>query len=138
MPATLGQKTKTTFIKDFDGHDIFEEFEAGEAIKIGQPIKMGADGKAVPAAAGEVSDNVIGTSIHEREAGEYVTVATRFRCIIFGLSTAAETGGPVEYAGYEATEEYNQYVESSDATKTIGWNLDAVDGAGEMIRVGLL
>ncbi len=138
MPAHLGQETKTTFIKDFDGRDIFEELEAGADIKIGAPIKMAADGKAIPFAAGDDVNLLIGTSIHERVAGEFVTVATRFRAIQFCISDAAVVPGPVEFGGYNATEKYQIYATSTGAAKTIGYSLDAAAATDEIIRVGLL
>lgn len=138
----LGDKTKTVFLKGPHGTDIHMELEAAGAINIGQPVKLDNDGKAVAAAADDKLSVIIGTSIHERADGEFVTIATRFRAVTYAKADDALVAGPVKYAGYD--DGSNVYAAlagggTPDGDEVIvGHSFNAADAADDEILVGLL
>ncbi len=138
MLNTLGSTTKSTFLKEVENHKLHQEFEVAAATTIykGQPVKLDATGKIVPAGAAETEHTVIGYAIMNGAAGELVTVGMRGYGIVWVESVAAVVPGPVKYTGYNATTEYNQ-VDSGTVTQAnaIGWALDVAAGADELVRM---
>lgn len=138
MLSNLGEKTKSAFLKEVENHKLHQEFEvaASNTVFKGQPVKLDATGKIVPAAAAEAEHNIIGVAIMDGAEGELVTVGMRGYAIIWAESVAALTPGPIKYTGYNGTTEYNQ-VDSGTVTQAnaMGWALDVASAAAELVRV---
>lgn len=138
----LGDKTKTVFLKGIESHKLHHEFQvaAGETIKVGQPVVLNSEGEVVPAAAAAKAGTVIGYSIHEGSAGEFVTVGMKAMAIVWASPGAALDAGPVKYAGLNTTDNtYNNFTAASaDYSDLVGWALEDAEAADELIRVAII
>lgn len=142
MPASLGQESKTVFIHDVENHKLHLEFTvaAGQAVKKGQPLILNTDGTVQAAAANVDRTAVIGYAIHDAAAEELVTAGMRAYAVVIGSSAGALDAGAVKYAGYDGTNEYNQYVAlgASEEGLATAWALEAAAGADVEVRYALM
>jgi len=139
----FGENTKSVFLKAIEANKLHQEFEvkAGATVIKGQPLKLAADGTVEPAATDELAFQVIGYSLHNRGAGELLTVAMKPMAIIWSQSAGALAAGPVKILATAPTDPfYRSYVATAHATgaDVIGYALDAAVGAGELVRVAIL
>lgn len=131
MPSRIGSIT-TTIIEKAESHKLHQAFVvSGTAVFKGQPVKLNANGTISPYVAADAENVKIGVAIMDGAVGEEVTVSVKGHMITNGLATGALAAGPVEYSGVDANG-VCQYVVSSAATKTIGYNLTQVAGAGSI------
>lgn len=140
--TTLGGKTKTTFLTT-EAHKTTVEFEAGVAVKKGQPVMLMANGKVQPW-DGASRHTLIGYAYGDAAIGINTTVWTRGYAMIFGISLAAMVAGPATYDSFNAATEiggvtgYNVYkVAVGDATAN-AWVLDQTTAANQLVRVLLM
>lgn len=137
----FGDKTKTIFLKGAEAHKLHHEFvvATGQTIKKGNLVTLNTDGEVVLAADGAKSHLVIGHSVHNGAAGEFVTVAMKAYAIVFASPNGALNAGPVAYNGTNDEDtDYNSFqAPVVDADDIVGWALDKAEAADEIIRVAL-
>lgn len=137
----LGETPKTIWLKGPEMHKLHHEFEvaAGQAIAVGQPVILNADGTIQVAGVAAKTNTVIGYSVHQADAGEMATVALKAYAVVWASPKAALDAGPVKTDGLNVTDPlYNSFtVATVDGTDTVGWALDQSTGADEIIRVAL-
>lgn len=138
----LGEQTKTIFLKGIENHKLHQEFEvgAGQTIKKGQPVILDTDGTVKPAAATEKTNNIIGWSIHDGAAEEFITVGMRAMAIVWASPNGAVDAGPVAYNGMNITDGmYNAFKAIGDDDDALaGWQLDKATAKDEMVRVAVI
>lgn len=141
--TTLGNKSKTTILNS-ESHKLSLEFEAAEAIKKGQPVKLNAAGKVAVWAKADGRDLLVGYAYSDAALGDNVTVFTRGFMVIFAASAGAFSCGPVIYNGYSTTtindtSGYSTYDDNPGTGETNnGWALDAATGANQLVRILLM
>ncbi|MAO08120.1 MAG: hypothetical protein CL596_05340 [Alteromonas sp.] len=137
----FGETTKTLLLKT-QSHKLSHAFDvaAGAEVKIGQPVKLNTTGDILPAAAGELSRNIIGYAIQNGKANDTVTIVMKAHVIIFAKPNAALASGPVAYGGTNDEEEAYMSFQAgaTDTEDIVGWALDAAGAGDEEIRVALL
>lgn len=141
MLTKFGDTTETLFLKGFEAHKLHHEFTVatGATIRKAQPVKLTAEGEVEPADTAEVSENIIGYSIHNGNAGELVTIAMKAYGIVYCRPNAAVEAGPVQYAGQNTTDErFPAVAAATDATTLMGWALDEAEAADDEIRLALI
>lgn len=142
MFTTLGGKTKTTFLTT-EAHKTTVEFEAGVAVKKGQPVMLMANGKVQPW-DGVSTHTIIGYSYSDAAVGVNTTVWSRGYAMIFGISLAAMPAGPATYDSYNAATDiggltgFNVYKAATAAATANAWVLDQTTGANQMVRILLM
>ena len=141
---TLGSVTSTKVLKIVDGTGaIFEGFIAKADLAVGQKVKLeGSTGKVEALAKGDAETSSVGTVIKPAVTGEYVTVQTKFKSIITGVSKAACVAGPVKLEAYDADGIMEVDVLAGGGTPDsteliIGYNLEPTAVAAD-VTVGLI
>jgi len=120
---TLGNETKTLFLKGFSGQLPHEEFTANSAVKAGQLVKLTTDGQIDPIAAGNATTLAIGVALFDAGADETVTVCLRGIGIIYAEGSASMDAGIVKYASFTSGTGRNRFAAAS-ATATVYTNSD--------------
>lgn len=143
MPYLFGTDTKTIILKQ-ESHKLFQEFEveAAVSIKKGMPVYITGDGQVSPAIVSNTTQQFIGISMHDGDAGELVTVMMKAWAIIFAeCETDSLAPGPVRIGStnpYNGTTGYVLIDDASvSATNQLGWALEGGDD-GDIVRVALL
>jgi hypothetical protein len=134
----FGQETKSIFLNDIESHKLHIAFVAAATIKKGQPVKLDATGKLVaPIGDGTDAHAIIGYSIQNGVAGDYVTIGVRGYAVVWARAKTAITPGPVFYAGMDSVEtEYTAYEDTLvTAANMSGWSLDVAAAIHDEIRV---
>lgn len=138
----LGDKTKTVFLKGIESHKLHHEFQVatGQSVKVGQPVVLNATGEVSQAADNAKAGTIIGYSIHNGAAGEFVTVGMKAMAIVWASPNAALSAGPVKYEGMNDEDAlYNSFVAASaDHSDLVGWALEDATAADELIRVAIV
>lgn len=113
----------------------------GSTIYPGMPVALvGSDELVVPLeVAAAIFGNVatyrfVGVSIHEASPGELLTAYVRGYTVVYGIASADTTAGPVKTTGYDSTNGYTKYENTSQVYDAVGWALDNVS-SGEVIRI---
>lgn len=138
MFTTLGDKTKTTFLTT-EAHKTTVEFEAGVAVKKGQPVMLMANGKVQPW-DGVSFAALIGYAYGDAAIGINTTVWTRGYAMIFAISSAAMAAGPATYDSFNAATNiggltgYSVYKPVGVGIAN-GWVLDQTTAANQLVRV---
>ena len=136
----LGGSAKTTFLA-IEANKISQEFTAGAALKIGQPVKLDADGDVIPWAKADGRHKLVGYCYSDAANGDLVTVFTRGFMVQFALSNAACPAGIATWEAHDDVTEidgnsgYNKYGPAAADADTCGWNMTPAAGADELIRV---
>lgn len=139
----LGSNSKTTFLAS-EPEKISVEFTTALAIKKGQPIKLTAAGLATPWAPADLLHTLVGYAYSDCAVGELLTVWTRGYCIIYALSNAALSAGPVAYTSYDAStvvggvSGYSKYATNATPAQNNAWSLNQATAADELIMVLLM
>lgn len=143
MPYQLGSTTESTFLK-LESHKLFHEFEVatGATVYKGQPVYISGDGEVTPLGTSGTTQQCIGISMHDGEAGDLVTVMMKAFAIIWAeCETDALAAGPVRIgtsAVYNATTGYVLIDDATvGATNQIGWAIEGGDD-GDLVRVAIL
>lgn len=143
---SLGNNSKTTFLI-VEYNKLSLEFEAAVALKVGQPVKLAADGKVTLWAAADLRHTFIGICYSDAAIGDLVTVFTRGYAEMYALSNAACPAGAASYAAYDAATAapaggentgllgWSKYGPAAAPDQAIAWNLVNAVGANELIRV---
>lgn len=140
MPATLGDVTKTVFIHDPEAHKLHMGFAVavGQTVHKGDLVILNANGTVQAAGVAALRITIIGVSIHDGVAGDQVTIAMKAFCAVVAEATAdALVAGPVELAAWNAVTVRREYATTADATKFVGWVLNALANNGDEILVVL-
>ena len=141
--TSLGNTTKTVFLST-ENHKQTIEATAAVAIKKGQPVKLDANGKVSLWTKANLRHTLIGYAYHDCAADELVTIWTRGYAVVYGISTAALSAGPVAYQGYDNATSlggavgYSQYANSATAEENNAWALDSAAGANGLVRILLM
>lgn len=139
--TAFGENTKTVFLNEAESHKLHLAFTASVAIKKGQPVKLTDDDEVgLLIGDGTDADHLLGYSIQNAAVGDQVTIAVRGYAVIFAMSGAAVTVGPVRYSGVNSGDAmYMNYVDAKtpNLAKMNGQALDSAAGANELIRVVL-
>jgi len=122
---TLGEVTKTKFLKLVDGTGaIYEGFVAKTDLVPGQQVKLeGTTGKVEALAKADNAILSVGTVIKPALAGEYVTVQTKFKSIVFGTANANMNAGPVALEAYNSGIPEVTIMDVAHPEYVIGYNL---------------
>ena len=143
MPYLFGTDTKTIILKQ-ESHKLFQEFEVETAVSVkkGMPVYITGDGQVSPNLVTTTTQQTIGISMHDGEAGELVTVMMKAYAIIFAeCETAGLVAGPVSNGTTDPYNAVTGYVLIDDAVVTsatqLGWALEG-GGDGDIVRVALL
>lgn len=139
MPGSLGISTKALWKVGPEAHKLHLEFDAGAAIKAGQPLKLQTDGEVEPAAAGDTADLIIGYALTDAASTERVTVVVRGIAVVLGVAGAdSQTPGPVQLGTYLADPGRLKFVAVTGAdaaaklAKLVGFALDGGDTDDEI------
>lgn len=136
----FGEVTKSIFLNDISAHVLHLAFvvATGVTIKKGMPVKLNATGQ-VTTVVGDGTDahQIIGYSIMDGVAGDYVTVGTKGIGVVWAKAKTALTPGAVFYAGLDSVEtEYSAYDDTAvTAALMNGWALDVAAAEHDPIRV---
>lgn len=140
MPESLGTETKSIIIAEFKG--LHYEFEVGAtAVKLGQPVKLDANAKIVPLAAGDNEKLCIGISIHTSAVGAKATVAMKARGITEALAGAAINPiAPVKYSAFDSVTGKCKYVNigGGEEALTTGWALEVAAALDDEVKIAIL
>ena len=143
MPYLFGTDTTTIVLKS-ESHKLFQEFEVttGESVKKGQPVIIAADEEIQEAGTTSTTQQIIGFTMHDGDAGELVTVMMKAYAILFvECETAALAAGPVRLGSTNVYNAATGYVLIDDdtvgATNQVGWALEG-GGDGDIVRLAVL
>jgi len=143
MPYQLGDTTDSTFLK-LESQKLFHEFEVatGQTVYKGQPLYISDDGEVTPLGTTGTTQQCIGISMHDGEAGELVTVMMKAFAIIWAeCETDSLAAGPVRIGSTGVYNATTGYVLIDDASVThanqIGWAIEGGDD-GDVVRVAIL
>ena len=127
--VTLGASQATATVQTAI-NDLFE----------GCPVVLTSTGEVIRFNSTHTANlQVIGYAIHNKVAGELVTVALKARAVVNALSADAIVPGAVAYSSYDTTAERMKFTDGSvTVTNMMGWALDVADSADDAIRVALL
>lgn len=143
MPYLFGTDTSTIVLKS-ESHKLFQEFEVetGQSVKKGQPVVIAGDETVQAAGIASTTQEIIGFSMHDGDAGELVTVMMKAFAILFvEVETAALVAGPVRLGTTSVYNATTGYVLIDDATvgatNQVGWAIEG-GGVGDIVRLAVL
>ena len=138
MPLTaIGDSAQTRILKH-ESHKLHHEFtvKTGSAARIGQPMKLDANGTVVPMVLLNEEHLCIGYAMIDAAADEYVTIAVRGYTILFAETQGALVAGPVQYDDFGSQPlDLPEFVVAATNAVTVGWCLDQAAGANELVRI---
>jgi hypothetical protein len=146
MPSTLGSVTKSVFEHLPEAHKLHLEFTvaAAQAVRKGDPVVLAANGNVQAAASAAPGYTVIGVSLHDGAAGEFVTIAMKGYCVVNAEAAAASlNAGAVQLGAWNGTTLLREYAVAAGAddqvkdTVAIGHNLTQAVADGDAIKVCL-
>lgn len=151
---TFGEQTRPTIFLTIESHKLHKEFDvpSGTPVRYGQPVKLNAQGQAVPLAAGDNKNLMIGVSMHDSQRNIYgppqkITVIMRgYTTILCRAGNAAVNAGPVQLQSYTSivgpADEDAKYeawyglniVEQAAATDAdiLGWAIEPAAANGDV------
>ena len=143
MPYLFGEDTKTIILKS-ESHKLFQEFEvaATKEVKKGQPVVISGNEEVDAAGTASTTQQIIGFSMHDGEAGDLITVMMKAYAILFvQCETATLAAGPVRLGStsvYNATDGY-VYIDDDTVTgaNQVGWALEG-GGVDDVVRLAVL
>jgi len=126
--VVTGGVTQAGITTAVDGHEIF----------MGMPVKMQADGKVKPLAAGDSPHLMVGVAVFDAKPGSWdksrTTVWLRGFVQTFAQAADNLVAGPVKYAGYDSATGRNKYSDDSVTTANcVGWALEPASQGDEFI-----
>lgn len=148
MPAftTLGEKTRTYILYD-ESHKLSLTFNVATAAVIkGAPVKLNAAGTVSRWIMTDTTATLLGITMNPAEVGEEVTIRARGFIVVFALSVAAFSAGPITITTYDAAKVGpdgqvgwllcdDMADAATIAAQQAGWALDQATAADQLIRV---
>lgn len=144
---TLGNTTESIFEHTPEAHKLRIEFEvaAGQSVHKGDLVVLTAAGTVQAAAAAAPRYTIVGVSIHDGAAGDFVTIAMKAACVVLNAEgNAAVPPGPCQLGAWNAgtgNREYGPDAGASTEAKDslcIGHNLLNCAADGGAMKVALL
>lgn len=144
----VGYNTPRAAIFKSESHKLHQAFpvKEGESVIQGQPVVLNTDGTIQGFKSTDAVKNIIGWAATDsinpayKESKQHgpieVTVMVRGYAIIWGVSKAALTTGPVKPTG--ATDSDNTYAEyeaDSATAAPIAYNLTPASAAGDLVQI---
>lgn len=134
----IGDQTPQATFLTVEVHKLHKEFSAAAPVKIGQPVKLTADGEITPLLAADAAYLKIGDSIHNAAAGGLATIMMRGHVEMTVEAAAAQDAGPVKWTVFNTPTLRNRYGAAADAATTQGHSLEKATAAGQMITVVMI
>lgn len=150
---TFGEQTRPTIFLTIESHKLHKEFDvpSGTPVRYGQPVKLNAQGQAVPLVAGDNKNLMIGVSMHDSKRNIYgppnkITVIMRgYTTILCRAGNVAVNPGPVQIQSFlsihgPSDEDQNEpwyglnIVEQAAATDAdiLGWAIEPAAANGDV------
>lgn len=144
----VGYNTPRAAIFKSESHKLHQAFpvKKGESVLQGQPVVLNTDGTIQGFKTGDEVKNVIGWAVTDSKYPAYgenrqhgpidVTVMVRGYAIVWGVSKAAVSAGPIKpTGGMDEDKLYAEYETDADSTSPIAINLTPASAAGELIQI---
>ena len=144
----VGYNTPRAAIFKSESHKLHQAFpvKKGESVIQGQPVVLNTDGTIQGFKSTDAVKNIIGWAATDsinpayKENKQYgpieVTVMVRGYAIIWGVSKAALTTGPVKPTGAKDVDNtYAEYEADSATAAPIAYNLTPASAAGDLVQI---
>lgn len=144
----VGYNTPRAAIFKSESHKLHQAFpvKEGESVIQGQPVVLNTDGTIQGFKSTNAVKNIIGWAATDsinpayKESKQHgpieVTVMVRGYAIIWGVSKAALTTGPVKPTGSKDAENiYAEYEADSATADPIAYNLTPASAAGDLVQI---
>lgn len=144
----VGYNTPRAAIFKSESHKLHQAFpvKEGESVIQGQPVVLNTDGTIQGFKSTDAVKNIIGWAATDsinpayKESKQHgpieVTVMVRGYAIIWGVSKAALTTGPVKPTGSKDAENiYAEYEVDSVTVAPIAYNLTPASAAGDLVQI---
>lgn len=143
----VGYNTPRAAIFKSESHKLHQAFpvKEGESVIQGQPVVLNTDGTIQGFKSTDAVKNIIGWAATDsinpayKESKQHgpieVTVMVRGYAIIWGVSKAALTTGPVKPTGAKSDNTYAEYEADSTTAAPIAYNLTPASSAGDLVQI---
>ena len=144
----VGYNTPRAAIFKSESHKLHQAFpvKEGESVIQGQPVVLNTDGTIHGFKSTDAVKNIIGWAATDsinpayKESKQHgpieVTVMVRGYAIIWGVSKAALTTGPVKPTGAKDSDNtYAEYEADSTTAAPIAYNLTPASAAGDLVQI---
>lgn len=144
----VGYNTPRAAIFKSESHKLHQAFpvKKGESVIQGQPVVLNTDGTIQGFKSTDAVKNIIGWAATDsinpayKESKQHgpieVTVMVRGYAIIWGVSKAALTTGPVKPTGVKDVDNtYAEYEADSATAAPIAYNLTPASAAGDLVQI---
>lgn len=144
----VGYNTPRAAIFKSESHKLHQAFpvKKGESVIQGQPVVLNTDGTIQGFKSTDAVKNIIGWAATDsinpayKESKQHgpieVTVMVRGYAIIWGVSKAALTTGPVKPTGEKDSDNtYAEYEADSTTAAPIAYNLTPASSAGDLVQI---
>lgn len=144
----VGYNTPRAAIFKSESHKLHQAFpvKEGESVIQGQPVVLNTDGTIQGFKSTDAVKNIIGWAATDsinpayKESKQHgpieITVMVRGYAIIWGVSKAALTTGPVKPTGSKDAENiYAEYEADSATAAPIAYNLTPASAAGDLVQI---
>ena len=144
----VGYNTPRAAIFKSESHKLHQAFpvKEGESVIQGQPVVLNTDGTIQGFKSTDAVKNIIGWAATDsinpayKESKQHgpieVTVMVRGYAIIWGVSKAVLTTGPVKPTGAKDSDNtYAEYEADSTTAAPIAYNLTPASAAGDLVQI---
>lgn len=144
----VGYNTPRAAIFKSESHKLHQAFpvKEGESVIQGQPVVLNTDGTIQGFKSTDAVKNIIGWAATDsinpayKESKQHgpieVTVMVRGYAIIWGVSKAVLTTGPVKPTGAKDSDNtYAEYEADSTTAAPIAYNLTPASSAGDLVQI---